>query len=166
MKSIISKIKLVLSLLLIVIVSSCDDDNEIDVVKPVINLIEPENEDILLTGEEVHFEMELSDDIMLGSYKVEIHNNFNGHDHSNFNNHNLYILNQSNQITRSESERDPFAYNRSWDLSGKKNVHIHHHEIVIPKDAATGEYHLIVYCTDAAGNESYVVRHIVIDDAD
>lgn len=148
MKTIISKINIALCIMLSIVVSSCDDENKADVVKPVINLIEPEDGEVLLTGEEVHFELELSDDVMLGSYKVEIHNNFDGHDHS----------------TRSSSERTPFSFNRSWDLSGKKNAHIHHHEIEIPEDAATGEYHLMVYCTDAAGNESYVARRVIIRD--
>ena len=55
-----------------------------------------------------------------------------------------------------------FSFNRSYDISGKKTAHIHHHDIVIPANATPGDYHLMVYCTDAAGNETYIARNIVL----
>jgi len=62
--------------------TSCDEG---DTTKPVIELIEPEEGAELLIGSEngVHFEMDLSDNEQLASYKVEIHNNFgeNYHGH-------------------------------------------------------------------------------------
>jgi len=33
---------------------------------------------------------------------------------------------------------------------------------VIPVNATPGDYHLMVYCTDAAGNEAYIARNIVL----
>lgn len=48
------------------------------------------------------------------------------------------------------------------DVSGLKNAKIHHHDIVIPADAAPGDYHLVVWCTDAAGNQTEVARNIVL----
>lgn len=127
-------------------VSCSDDEKDGDTTKPVINLIEPEEGAMLKPGSTIHFEMDLSDDVMLGSYKVEIHNNFDGHDHTK----------------AAADETVAFAFNRSWDVSGQKNAHIHHHEIEIPANAKEGNYHLMVYCTDAAGNESYVARNIVL----
>lgn len=56
--------------------------------------------------------------------------------------------------------RRTFSFNRSYDVSGQKTAHIHHHDIVIPANATAGDYHLMVYCTDAAGNESYIARNI------
>ena len=104
---------------------SCDDSDS-DTTKPVIELHEPEEGQELKIGGEngVHFEMELSDEVMLKSYMIEI--------------------------------------NRSYDISGKKTAHIHHHDIVIPVNATPGDYHLMVYCTDAAGNEAYIARNIVL----
>lgn len=127
-------------------VSCSDDEKDGDTTKPVINLIEPEEGAMLKPGSTIHFEMDLSDDVMLGSYKVEIHNNFDGHDHTK----------------AAADETVAFAFNRSWDVSDQKNTHIHHHEIEIPANAKEGNYHLMVYCTDAAGNESYVARNIVL----
>jgi hypothetical protein len=129
------------------IFSSCDETDKGDTTKPVIDLIEPEEGVALRIGSEngVHLEMDLSDNEMLASYKVEIHNNFDNHGH-----------------TRAGNEAVPFAFEKTWDVSGKKNVHIHHHEIKIPANAAEGNYHLMIYCTDAAGNESYAARNIVL----
>jgi len=123
---------------------ACDKDSE-DVSKPVINLIEPEDGDSLKIGAAVHFEMELSDNTELRSYKVDIHSNFDGHTH-----------------TKTATETVDFTYSRSWDVSELKNTLVHHHEITIPVNATEGNYHLMVYCTDKAGNESYVARKIVL----
>ena len=90
--------------------------------------------------------MELSDDVMLKSYKIEIHNNFDHHSHD----------------TRATGTTVDFTFNRSYDVSEQRTAHIHHHDIVIPANATPGDYHLMVYCTDAAGNEAHVARNIVL----
>jgi hypothetical protein len=125
---------------------SCDDSDS-DTTKPVIELYEPEEGQALKIGSEygVHFEMDLSDDVMLKSYMIEIHSNFDHHSHGK---------------SRGAGETIDFSFNKSYDISGKKTAHIHHHDIMIPKDATPGDYHLMVYCTDAAGNETYVARNI------
>ena len=129
--------------------TSCDSDNDGDTTPPVINLIAPAEEGILKIGDEhgMHLEMELSDNEMLSSYKIEIHNDFDGHTHT--------------KGLKAE-ETTPFSFQKSWDISGKKNATIHHHESLIPENATPGNYHLMVYCTDAAGNETYVARDIVL----
>jgi len=115
--------------------SSCDNDDSSDTIKPLIELHEPEEGQALEIGNEhgVHFEMDLSDDVMLKSYKIEIHSNFDHHSHGG---------------------------NSRAVQEGQKTAHIHHHDIVIPANATAGDYHLMVYCTDAAGNESYIARNI------
>lgn len=126
--------------------TSCSSDDDGDTVKPVINLIAPTEGATLKIGDEhgVHFDMELSDNVELKSYKVNIHSNFDGHTHS-----------------KASSETVDFSFNKSWEVNGK-NAKIHHHEIVITANATPGDYHLMVYCTDAAGNESYVARNILL----
>ena len=61
---------------------SCDKEDS-DTTKPMIDLHEPAEGQALLIGSEkgVHFEMDLSDDVMLKSYKIDIHNNFDHHSH-------------------------------------------------------------------------------------
>jgi hypothetical protein len=139
----ISLIILCISAILTLSLVSCENG---DTTKPVINLIEPAEGDILIIGEDVHFEMEVSDNDLLHEYKVEIHHNFDGHSH---------------EATRTEEELVPFYFEQTWsDISGKKNASVHHHEIVIPANAKPGDYHLEVFCTDASGNEAYIVRNI------
>lgn len=139
----------VLSAIMCVSFSACDED-EADTTKPVITLDEPEDGDSLRIGESVHFECDFSDDEALGSYLIEIHNNFDGHGHK-----------ISSSQTRGE-DTEAFYFKKSYDISNLRNTHVHHHDIVIPENATPGAYHLVVYCTDAAGNQSMVARDIIL----
>ena len=129
-----------------VLFTACEKENS-DVTKPVIKLEEPENGESLLIGDPkgVHLEMDLSDDVMLKSYKIDVHSNFDHHSH-----------------TKSGDSTKVFSFKKEYDLTGKREAHIHHHDIKIPTDATPGDYHLMIYCTDEAGNESYVARDIVL----
>ena len=86
--------------------SSCDNDDSSDTTKPLIELHEPEEGQALEIGNEhgVHFEMDLSDDVMLKSYKIEIHSNFDHHSHGG--------------NSRAAQETVDFSFNRSYDVSG------------------------------------------------
>ena len=129
--------------------SGCQKDvnsNVKDTEKPTINVSGPKKGTKLAIGATVHFEADFEDNVALRSYKIDIHNAFDGHKH---------------EATRHGDDGVPFAYQHSWDLSGKKNAHIHHHEIMIPKEingkpVKGGAYHFMVYCTDAARNESHI----------
>lgn len=131
---------------------SCEEDDA-DTQEPVIQLMAPEDGTVLYAGGDIHFEVEFEDDTELRSYKVDIHSNFDGHTHKG---------------TLTAGEGHPWSYQQSWDFEpGKKNTHVHHHEIVVPETIegepiATGDYHFMVYCTDAAGNESWVAKAIEI----
>lgn len=148
------KTKLYFSILICALVIStqlfmaCSDSEASDTTKPVIMLNEPAEGEVLTIGSEegAHFDMELEDDVMLKSYHIEIHNNFDGHGHN----------------TRSGAETEAFVFNRTYDVSDRRTAHIHHHDIVIPANATPGNYHLMVYCTDASGNEARVARNIVL----
>lgn len=138
------KINLVLSSLLFIAFfaacSSSDGDNQ----APAIKLIAPAEGAKLQIGKDVHFDMEVADNEKVASYKVDIHNNFDNHQHS-----------------RANKEEKPFSFNKSWPVN-KKQAKIHHHEIVIPEGVKAGNYHLMVFVTDEAGNESHVTRNIVL----
>ena len=128
---------------------SCDDEAG-DTVPPVINLIAPAEGAELHIGSAIYFDMELFDNEMLLSYKVEIHHNFAHHEHG------------KSLKSKNEEEATAFFFHKAWDVSGQKNAKVHHHEIEIPSTATPGDYHLMVYCSDAAGNESHVARNIVL----
>jgi hypothetical protein len=131
-------------------ITGCKDES--DTQKPVINLIEPVEGDVIKIGSEhgVHFEAEFSDNEALASYKISVHPNFDGHQHA---------------ILRSGAV--DFEFDKSWllyddDNPEPKNVSVHHHEIKVPEDATPGAYHLMVYCTDKAGNQSYLALNVVL----
>lgn len=130
--------------------TSCGGSDEADITKPTIDLVAPCDGDSLLIGGEngVHFEMNVADDIALASYKIDIHNNFDGHGH--------------NTLAAADATV-PFTFSRVYsDIAGKRNATIHHHDIKIPSNATPGKYHLMVYLVDQAGNESYAVRDVVL----
>lgn len=143
---------LLATVMLFLTFTSCNK-KESDTTPPIINLISPTEGAKLEIGNKhgVHLDMELSDNESLSSYKIEIHNNFNGHEH---------------KISKSEDDTIPFFFQKSWSISGQKNAKIHHHEIIIPENATPGNYHLIVYCTDEAGNESHAARNIILSSED
>ncbi|MBP5234993.1 MAG: DUF4625 domain-containing protein [Bacteroidales bacterium] len=125
---------------------SCKKD-EGDVTPPVISLEEPEEGDEFLIGGEhgMHFECDFSDNVALASYKIDIHYNDGEYAHEH-----------------SKAVENLFSFQKTYtDIAGKKNAHVHQHDVVIPETAPEGKYHLMVYCTDEAGNESYIVRNIV-----
>lgn len=129
---------------------SCIDDNDQDTAKPVIVLHEPADDDTLFVGHEVHFDAELSDDVMLKSYKVDIHSNFDGHSHA-----------------KSTGNSAAWTYSKAWDLTGIRNTDLHHHEIEVPDSIngvpiAKGYYHFSVQVLDEAGNESKVFVDVVV----
>lgn len=138
-----------LSILSLTNIACSDDDG--DTTKPVITLNAPAEGANLLIGDEhgIHLDMDLEDNEMLGSYKINIHPNFNGHTH-----------------TRNESAGTvDFEFTRVWDVSGVKNTHVHQHDIKIPANATPGHYHLMVFCTDASGNQSSVAVNIELSDS-
>ncbi len=138
---------LALSTILCFSFSACDKDDS-DTTKPVIDLHEPEDGDSLRIGESIHFECDFSDNEKLGSYLIEIHNNFDGHGHK--------------LSTTQAGETVAFSTKYSASLSGLRNTHVHHHDIEIPMNATPGAYHLVVYCTDEAGNQTLVARDIIL----
>lgn len=138
-----------IALALAAFIYACDKTDD-DTTKPAIELEEPADGDTMFIGYDAHLEMELSDNVKLKSYKVDIHSAFDDHGHS-----------------KSATLDVAWTFTKSWDVSGMKNAHIHHHEITVPatingSPIAKGKYHFMVYCTDEAGNESYVVRDVIV----
>lgn len=140
---------------------SCEE-TELDNEKPVIRLIAPADGEAYKPGSDIHFDVEFTDNMGLGSYKVIIHGAFDGHTHS------------AKILTRAEGEgTDNETFEKTWlerdfialgdePIAGKRNASVHHHHIVIPENVREGNYHFLVYCTDESGLESFVAREIII----
>jgi hypothetical protein len=117
-------------------ITSCKK-NEVDETRPVISEItEPLMNDTLFSGSEFHVDLKVSDNDELSQLKIDIHGAEDGHSHGKV---------------------DASAF---WetviivDLSGKEQLV--HKDIVIPADAASGIYHVILTAVDKSGNMSDV----------
>lgn len=155
------KILLFLSLLGGIVLTSCGDDGNKDKERPVIKIITPESNAIVVVGTDLIFKANFSDNEALASYKIDIHINEGSHNHS------MKLPKAANIV-----ETTPFSYTKSAGLSGK-TVTVEE-KISIPfkvldtsdnkeKPVKGGTYHLVVYLLDQAGNESIVIQDFVID---
>lgn len=143
MKTIISTVFTLSVYSILFVLSGCNDDSEtIDVTAPAIELSDPVNGDFFAAGTPVHFEASFTDDLELGSYNINIHNNFDGHAHGRV----------------AASNDDPslikWSFSQSFEFqSGMKNSDVHlHDEIEIPANTMAGPYHFIVSAVDRSGN--------------
>lgn len=138
------------SLVLFSLATSCKKKEQ-DTQKPTIKLESPKNGDFFLIGDKhgMHFDCELTDNVEVKNYRVEIHNNFDGHKHQS--------------LRDAKAGKTPFAFDKAWEVN-KRNTKIHHHEIKIPANAMPGEYHFVIYCLDVNKNESMLFRTIHLTD--
>lgn len=133
---------------------SSDDGTE----KPIISNLEPAEGDSLQIGQNIHFSADISASSGLKSYKIDIHNNFDGHAH-----------------TKGVEDSIAYSFTKVWTtdktdgeaLSGKKNTTLHHHEIEIPiliegKPVKTGKYHFILYVVDQERNETLQAKNVIL----
>ena len=162
---------------------SCDSEN-LDNEKPVVKIVSPMEDELVKPGSAIHFEVELSDNVALASYKVEIHDAFDGHGHGHGD------TRSGSATTRAASDSEKFT--RTWwlesvfialgeePIAGKRNARVYHHHMEVPVTVISiidgeqkemplreGHYHFIVYCTDESGQESFASTEIYIsNDAD
>ena len=142
--------------LLMLCMTSCEES---DTRPPYITVVSPQDSITIEAGKKLHSQITFFDNMELLSYKIDIHPNFNGHEHAPAREYaHKRTMNQSNatvdfEITLTSESRNDL-------LSGQectRDIYID-----IPADATPGNYHLIIYCTDAAGNETYYARDLTL----
>ena len=140
-------IKLVVSAILFSTIAylfnACSDNEDGDTQKPTIDFIEPSEGSQVKIGSALHLLIHLSDNVGVSSYKVNIHS-AEGH---------------PVESTKSE-EHEVVIFEKSWNLTGDKDITIDHSEIIIPTTAKPGDYHIVVFCIDKSGVENYAARNI------
>lgn len=150
-------LKILIALLTVTAFTACsDDDDSLDSEKPVIMLNDPEEGEVFAIGEDLHFDIELTDNQGLASYKVDIHNNFDGHTHSTLPNNGI------NPINKQEADEEPWSFNQTFQITGNPRTFDAHEHIQIPEGVAEGEYHLGIIVVDAAGNQEQAFVEIVL----
>ena len=130
--------KLSIILSICVLFSACQKDDDettaaiTDNDSPVIATFTTENTTVA-AGNEIHMDMQFTDNIALKQAKLEIHSANDGHSHGRV--------------------AAQFEWEMILDLQGQKSYTDHMH-VEVPANAEAGEYHLTCLVTDESGNES------------
>ena len=103
----------------------------------------PENCQAFGLGDTIHFHYIFTDDRELGSYNIEIHNNFDHHTHST--SAVECVMEPSKQPVQ------PWVYNKDQRIPKGQRFHEALFDIVVPKDVDPGDYHFMIRLTDQAG---------------
>lgn len=148
-------LKAQLFFILLIIVSvlfSCDKNSDIDTQKPQIeNSFSdafPLNCDTIYFGESFDLKLLFKDNVELGSYSLDIHNNFDHHSHSTDFSECVFIP-QKEPI-------NPYLLIEDFNIESGQNEYLTNNSISIPNgndigDFDEGDYHLFISLTDKEG---------------
>lgn len=154
------KYRAVLILLLSLPLVACSGDAEQDMEYPVITRsseeASPLNCAVVYRGEEFPFKAVFTDNRELGSYNIEIHNNFDHHSHS--------TEGGTCELDPQKDPVKPFVYNKDYSIPIGKTFFRAENSIKVPMDVDTGDYHFMVRLTDKAGWQSLMAVAIKIRD--
>ena len=142
------KTKHIFYLLLLCALSACNStSNEKDLEAPEILAgtegAGPLNCAVYHLGSTLIFQYSFLDNMELGSYNLEIHNNFDHHTHS--------TEAETCQQDPVKKPVNPWIYNKDFHLPAGEKMYDAYEEIKIPEDVDPGEYHFMIRLTDASG---------------
>lgn len=144
--------KIIIPFFLLIIFNSCKKEDEIDNVKPVIDLsiqdAFPVNCDTLYFGESFELKVLFTDNVELGSYSIDIHNNFDHHSHST-------------EVTECSLDPikdpiNPFLFIEDYNIPAGQSDYQTNMSITIPSGNEIGaydegDYHFFISLTDKEG---------------
>lgn len=129
--------------------AGCGKSNEtaVDTEYPVIDvtgpLAFPKQCSTLKRGEKLYFRARLTDNKELGSVSVDIHHNFDHHTHS--------TEVETCAMDPKKAPVKPFLLLKSFSISPGMQTFEPQHEIIVPPDVDTGDYHFLIRLTDKEG---------------
>lgn len=142
--------------------SNHDEDDNKDMEKPSIDMNSsnafPQNCVVLYRGESFPVKAIFTDNQELGSYNIEIHNNFDHHSHS--------TDDVECELEQKKAPVKAFVYNKDFSIPSGKNIFEANNEISIPSDVDTGDYHFMIRLTDRAGWQQLKAISLKIKDRD
>ena len=138
----------ILPLSLIIFGTACSSDNDnVDSTLPTIceagEQTCPTDCYECLRGESIDFCYTFADDIELGNFNIEIHNNFDHHTHS--------TSSVECELDEKKSAVNAWVYNQDYSIPDGLTTYTPNVSIVIPTDIDTGDYHFMIRLTDKAG---------------
>ncbi len=145
-----NKIKILGSLFFIALAFSCSSDDSsssVDDVKPVIDTsVEgafPTSCATVARGQVINFKALFKDNVELGAYSINIHNNFDHHSHD--------TEVGSCEFDPVKTPVNPWAATFTYTIPENSKEFIAEQQITIPEDIDAGDYHFMIQLTDAQG---------------
>ena len=142
--------KNILSLVLLCALSACSSSDDVetkDMTKPVITdtgiTANPIDCQTYQRGTVIPFRYVLTDNLELGSFNIEIHNNFDHHSHS--------TSSVECGHEASKAPVNPWVYNQDFTIPSGQRTYAAQVDIPIPTGIDPGDYHFMVRVTDKAG---------------
>jgi len=147
-----TKVFIISALLIAFVFAGCDKDKAIDTEKPVIDLsihnAFPVNCDTIYFGESFEFKCLFTDNVELGSFSIDIHNNFDHHSHST-------------EVTECilgpvKEPVNPLVFIEDYDIPSGLSEYETSLSISMPSDDGNkifdeGDYHFYISLTDHEG---------------
>ena len=113
-----------------------------------------------LPGDTIFVHQIFRDNEELGSFNIEIHNNFDGHSHST---ETAKTISKHGDHEHGDVE-NAWVFNQSYDIPSGQKVYTADLKIPIPETIAEGDYHFMIRVTDKAGwQEIKAVSHEIED---
>jgi hypothetical protein len=140
----------IISLMIIVQIFIACNKDDIDEIKPIIDLSHPGSFpvscDTLKKGKEFEFRVRFTDNIELGSYNIDIHHNFDQHSHS--------TSVESCIFDQKKTAVKPWTFIRSYEIPTGNKEYIAIGKILVPDNIDPGDYHFLYKVTDKSGWQS------------
>lgn len=117
-----------------------------DMEKPVISdgaVPSPIDCQVYKKGETIAVRYTFTDNVELGNYNIEIHNNFDHHSHS--------TSAVECEFFPIKSAVNPFIYNKTFSIPQGSKTYEAKADIVIPTNIDSGDYHFEITVSDQAG---------------
>jgi hypothetical protein len=144
--------RIILPFFLLILFSSCKDNEGIDTEMPVIDLTIqdafPLNCDTIYFGESFDLKVLFTDNVELGSYSINIHNNFDHHSHST-------EVTECN-LNPQKDPVNPYLSIVEYDIPTGQAQYTTNLSISIPTGAGgelydDGDFHFFISLTDKEG---------------
>ena len=127
--------------------TACGGDDNDNNQKPVIStegiVASPTDCQVYKRGEMIPVRYLFKDNMELGSFNIEIHNNFDHHTHS--------TSAGDCKLDEKKNAVKPWAYNESFDIPAGQKEYASTVNITIPDTIDVGDYHFMLRLTNKLG---------------
>ena len=165
---------IIASALIMSAITSCDkdDDKDIDTEKPQINAsidgASPANATTFYFGESIPVKLLLTDNAELGSFSVNIHNNFDHHSHSTEEEGDEHHEEGEEHHHHEGEDGDAFQFTQDYTIPAGSTQFLIDTKITLPAKSSDGDeyeggdYHFMITVTDKAGFSTFKAFEIKI----